>query len=145
MELNKIPFGNQTVTLYNKFTFLNQFNKEQDGWTSYVLHNCLFKKAQETKVSSNVSLQGDFYVVKAPNNDDYLPYRQWVETTSVGDKFTVQDGDVLVLGELVAEIAEGSTPSIDLKDLTDKMFTAKTAQVRVSPELERTSHFYWAG
>lgn len=148
---NAIPFGRKTITLYNAYMVDGEDGKTQTRWTSFVFTGCLFRRTQSTKLSDTVTLAGDFTVAQAPENDAYMDYIEWVKISDgdIDSHFTVQDGDVIVEGDVVVEIPVNSTPMIEIKKLYpnigNHMFEAKTAQVNVDDEMGELNHYYWAG
>ena len=148
----RIPFADKTITVYNSFIVKDEYGKNQLYWTSFVFkNNCIFKKTQQSKYSNMVGMDGDIFTAQAPNNDNYLDYFDWgkLQLDEINNYFTVQNGDIIVLGEIAIEIPLHSNPHIEIKkiypNIGDRMFKAKTAQVNISKELTRTSHFQWAG
>lgn len=149
-----IPFAEKTITVFNSYTVLDEYNKTKTKWTSYVFSgNSLFKKQQKTKISDKVVLEGDYYIAQAPYDDNYCPFYEWVALEDKTNKFTVQNGDIVVMGNFDIMIPDNSNPISELKKLypgiIDIAFTSKTAESNISDEFndeyDDLRHFFWSG
>ncbi len=151
MNLNTIPFGDKTITIFNKYTFLDEYNKTQSRWTSYVATDGIYKVKRNTVFQEGVMMESESVVAKIPNNDDYVSFEEWIELPELDreSKFTVENGDLIVLGDKAIDVPSGSSPLIELKKVYPQIssisFTAKIAQANISSELSETSHFRWEG
>lgn len=149
-----IPFADKTITLFNSYTELDEFNKIKTKWSSYVfIGNALFKKQQQTKISDTVVLEGDYYLAQSPYDSNYCPFYEWDALEDKSGRFTVQNGDIIVMGSFDVPIPDNSNPIAELKKtypwILDVAFTSKTAEANISKEFtdeyDDLRHFFWSG
>ena len=138
----------ETVTLYNKYT-----DKVTNivTWYRTVLTNCFWANTDNRITVGDVELQANDIICRIPKNEKYLPKKYWVNlpNDSMGECFTLGNGDILIQGEvddIIDEYQKGHH-STDLiakyKELQGciyiKRWSDNTRQGRINP------HYYITG
>lgn len=101
------PNYNKTITVYNCLQAKDSQEKKE-RWYRRTLHDCFFK-AQTTETANGTQVQkANVYVARIPEDKDYLPYKKWKELQEEErqKKFTFSEGDIIICGECLEEIAE---------------------------------------
>lgn len=110
-----------TITVYNRVR--PQDSKEKrDIWYRTVLQNCFWQcktKDQQMAGSTRMTPENTF-VVRIPQNPDYLPYRKWIQ--SPDGNFTLTKGDIIVHGECEDMISSEFPATELLKKYTEDVF-----------------------
>nr|WP_295278014.1 hypothetical protein [uncultured Blautia sp.] len=122
-----------TITLYNRIQAADSDDKVE-RWKKTVLHKCFWKSKISTSFNGTQANVQNTYVVRIPENENYLPYRElikgkflehdWKDTEGgvildtsgsaivllkkIIDGFTVSVGDIVVLGECEDDITGAS-------------------------------------
>lgn len=94
-----------TVTLYNRLKGTDSPDG-RDAWNQTVLQNC-FYKASTVQIQNDTSVSMlNTYTVRIPQNEKYLPYREWKQLPDDQREgfFTVSEGDILIYGTCEEEI-----------------------------------------
>ncbi len=118
-QLSKIPFGNTTITIYNKYQAKNASGKLITKWLRTVIPNC-FRGVNNTEIKiGNTTIGANNSLVKIPLFEEFVSAYDW--TNLVNDEyanhFTVSQGDLIVLREVSDEV-EPTLGVID--DIEDK-------------------------
>ncbi len=88
-----------TITLYNRI----QAADRKEHWKRTVLHNCFWKAQVNTSFNSTQASVQNTYVVRIPKDDRYLPYAEYKDSPE--EYFTASQGDIVIYGECLDEIA----------------------------------------
>ena len=138
----------ETVTLYNKYT-----DKVTNivTWYRTVLTNCFWANTDNRITVGDVELQANDIICRIPKNEKYLPKTVWKDlpNDSMGEYFTLGNGDILIQGEVddVIDEYQKGHHSTDLiakyKELQGciyiKRWSDNTGKGRVNP------HYYITG
>ena len=104
-----------TLTLYNCLKAVhNPFKK--DIWQKRILHNCFYKAVTAHTENNAQAGVSNTYVVRIPESEFYLPYREWSKLQDEERKhfFTLSIGDIIIYGECEEEI---NSDNIDNEDI----------------------------
>ena len=98
-------FWNKTITLYNKY------EDAETGaviWCRHTIENCFYKTTNNTVNVGNVQIKTDGNVIRIPIQKNYLEPYEWHRMVNDRKRFfiTLQDGDLIVLGNVKDEINE---------------------------------------
>ena len=94
-----------TLTLYNCLKAVhNPFKK--DIWQKRILRNCFYKAVTAHTENNAQAGVSNTYVVRIPESEFYLPYREWSKLQDEERKhfFTLSIGDIIIYGECEEEI-----------------------------------------
>ena len=101
-----IPFGDKTVTLYNRY----QHKIEGKTVTEYVrraMTGCFWKNERVMTFAENVKLATFKTVCKIPESALYVDPLTWADDDADrANHFTLALGDVIVLGAVTDEVGE---------------------------------------
>lgn len=101
-----IPFGDKTVTLYNRYQHKVD-GKTVTEWVRRVLTGCFWKNERVMTFAENIKLATFKTVCKIPESALYVDPLVWAaEDTDRDECFTLALGDVIVLGEVTDEVGE---------------------------------------
>ena len=105
-----IPFGNTTITIYNKYQYKNASGKLMTIWKRTIIPNCgkIYKSLQSS--SSGLQLATTQMMIQIPYTPNYVDEYEWdnLLNEEMTSKFTVQVGDLVVTREVADEIDEFS-------------------------------------
>lgn len=112
-----IPFGNVTITIYNKYQYKLANGKVMTSWQRTVVDGCarVYKAIQ---TANGIQIADTQLQVQIPYTDNYVTEYMWdslVNDDRVG-KFTAQSGDLIVLMAVDDEVTEFS----DIEDIEKK-------------------------
>lgn len=162
-QLNKIPFGDTTITVFNSYQKTDAYNKIKTFWSLYVIENAVYKKSENVKISGMVTIESDYYVAQSPNDTQYLNEKDWLEHARtqpndiIQNYFTAKTGDFIVKGEIRDNIPEGYEPksylttlknedgTLKYPNLSSYSFTSQSAMENRNPLLKELGHFSWKG
>lgn len=96
----------KTITIYNQYK--DPVTKVV-FWYRTELSNCFWKRVGSKVQIGNTILDSSSLVVRIPKNSDYLDFDEWLNLPkdSMPYYFTIQLGDIIVLGSCEDEIHEG--------------------------------------
>lgn len=104
-----LPFSNDTVTLYHRHKYTDDYNKTQTEWKRHIIEGCSWGGAK-TKISiGDISIGSSDISVKLPISDD----------------FTVQTGDIIINGVADDEVTDISAL---LNKYSGRVITVKTVR-----------------
>lgn len=117
------PWWDKTITIYNKYI---DPTTQRISWYRTVVHNC-FWKAENDMFSMGrygVSVIGVLTETKAiicriPKDKRFVEKRTWETLSDKTNRFTLANGDIIVLGEVTEEI-DDYTPGKRSTDLIAK-------------------------
>lgn len=117
------PWWDKTVTIYNKYV---DPTNQRTSWFRTVVHNC-FWKAENIMFSMGrygvstigVLTENKTIICRIPQSENYVGKREWKELEDKSGKFTLADGDIIVLGE-VSDTIDDYTPGHRHTDLISK-------------------------
>lgn len=105
-----IPFGNITVTIYNRYQYKNSTGKIITTWKRSVINGCgqIYKSVLTS--NNGIQLAGTQQMIQIPHTENYVDEYEWdsMINDSRADRFTAQSGDLIVLGEVEDEVDEFS-------------------------------------
>lgn len=128
MQLVKLPFAADTITIYNKYEGKDALTgKTFTQYLRTVLHNCTWGKSDAVMTVGSVTVGSDDYRVQIPEDDAFLDYWEWAKQPNdlMGEYFTVSPGDVVVRGEVEDEIPYNTSPTALLAKYKERAFTAR--------------------
>ena len=104
------PWWDKTITVYNKFI---DPTTQRVSWYRTVVENC-FWKAQNIMFSMGrygvstigVVTENKVITCRIPKTDAYLCKKDWLNLEDKSTKFTLANGDIIVLGEVEDVIDE---------------------------------------
>lgn len=98
-------FWNKTITLYNKY---EDAETGAVKWCRRSIENCFYKTTKNTVDVGNVQMKTDDNVIRIPIQSDYIAPHDWNNMPNNRKRFfiTLQDGDLIVLGNVKDEIDE---------------------------------------
>lgn len=110
---NYPAWWDRTITLYNKYV---DPQTQVITWHRTTLDNCFWKNASDKVTIGTVVLETTKVICRIPANDNFLEYYRWVELPNdeMGDYFTLNQGDIIVAGEIedtINEYQKGSRAS----------------------------------
>ena len=117
------PWWDKTVTIYNKYV---DPTNQRTSWFRTVVHNC-FWKAENIVFSMGrygvstigVLTENKTIICRIPQSENYVGKSGWKELEDKSGKFTLADGDIIVLGE-VSDTIDDYTPGLRHTDLISK-------------------------
>ena len=105
-----IPFGNTTITIYNKYQYKTSGGKLLTMWKRSVIHNCgrIYKSVQSS--NGDIQLASTQTITQIPHSPEYVDEFEWdnMLNQEMEKKFTVQVGDLVVTREVADEVDEFS-------------------------------------
>ena len=110
-----------TITVYNRIRPQDSPTK-RDIWYRTVLYDCFWQcKTKDQQMAGSTRMTPEnTYVVRIPQNPDYLPYRKWTQTPD--GNFTLGKGDIIVHGECEELISPDFPATELLKKYADEAF-----------------------
>ena len=92
----------KTVTIYNKIVA----SSGMISWQSKVLSGCFWKYINNVTYVNNVKMETKEVICRVPESEDYLSLEDWLSAEDKTGKFTLQNGDIVILGEVTDTINE---------------------------------------
>lgn len=115
-----LPFSNETVTLYHKRKYTDDYGKNQTAWDRYVIQGCSWG-CTGTKISiGDISIGSTDTAVKLPSDSYVEPWE-----VCGNNQFTVQTGDIIIKGIADDEITD---TAILIKKYSGRAITVKTVR-----------------
>ncbi len=104
-QLNSIPFGKSTITVYNKYISKGA-GLSVTSWQRTVIPNCSITYQSGVTTSSGITLSTDTVNIQIPMFSNFLlPYDyQSLTNNNMEPYFTVNSGDIVVLRKVDDEI-----------------------------------------
>lgn len=94
----------ETITVVNRLD-ARDAGEQYDRYRATVLTGCMWSATATRSVQSDGSVVvGTVHRVQIPENDAFLPYREWSALADQAGRFTVRQGDYIVRGEVAEEI-----------------------------------------
>lgn len=86
------------ITIYNKYT---DESTRVTTWYKTVLTEprCFWKNTGDKTVVGNAVLDTKRIICRIPETSKYLPLKEWLSLDDKTTKFTLQQSDIIVLGE----------------------------------------------
>lgn len=105
--MNNFPFPwwDKTITVYNKSI---DPTTQRVSWYSTTVENCFWKYVNGTRVikAQNLVLDIKEIICRIPENENFLKKYDWDKLADKTGKFTLDTGDIIVLGEVEDVIDE---------------------------------------
>lgn len=102
MRANLGKIYNSTVTVLNRLDAKDAKTKTDEFYKT-VLRGCMWSLVTTRQVQSDGSVTiGTSHRVQIPENENYLPYKDWKANPQEG--FTIRAGDYLIKGEVFEEV-----------------------------------------
>lgn len=112
-----IPFGDKTVTIYNRYIGQDGNGRTTITWFRHVLSGCFWHDTDATVTVGETKLNAHELTCKIPQSNAYLPYDQWaaagVDRTAF---FTLSVDDMIALGNVPYVIGNRYTAN-DVREL----------------------------
>lgn len=131
-----LPTFDTTITVLNKLKSMDSVTK-QDIWYKTVIHNCAWKSNSESGISGTSVVIGGLFVVRIPEQPNYIPYSQWKENPDGNLTFSV--GDIIIKGEIEEDIITTNNISKIFQKYQPDAFYAKVFQDNT--RLQLASHY----
>ncbi len=103
-----LPFANDTITLYSKFEYKDEYNKYKTVYLRKELNNCSWRQSTSTSLIDGSSVTRKAITVRIPQSDNYITPSEWQASTqeAIVDKFTLQEGDLVIRGVVTDETTD---------------------------------------
>lgn len=117
------PWWDKTITIYNKYV---DPTNQRISWYRSTVSNC-FWKAQNVMFSMGrygvstigVVTENKTIICRIPEDDRYVDKLAWDELEDKSQNFTLANGDIIILGEIDADVDE-YTPGKRSNDILTK-------------------------
>ena len=108
----------KTITIYNR---IHDTTTGRVTWNRCVLTNCFWKYINTTNYVNNVKIQTKEVICRIPKSENYVSLEIWMtlKEDEFKDKFTLRNGDVLILGE-VSDTVDDYTKGEHMTDVLSK-------------------------
>ncbi len=109
-QLTYIPFADTAITIYNKYQYLNINGKLMTEWKRSIIPNCL-RITKANNISFNGTVVSAYALnVQIPMFEEYIEPYDWANLLNeeMENRFTVQNGDLIVLDEVDDEVDDFS-------------------------------------
>lgn len=104
------PWWDKTITIYNRYV---DPTTQRISWYRTVVKNCFWKAVNNTYVigrsgisSAGITLDTKDIICRIPENKKFVEKREWKELSDKSSKFTLANGDIIILGEVTDVIDE---------------------------------------
>ena len=104
-----MPFGRETVTLYNRREAKDENGRTHITWHRTVRPGCFWTRRVVRSVTNGHVSIGEHLACKIPESTDYLSPDEWDELDDPAGRFTLAAGDVVVKGNVPDEIGKALT------------------------------------
>ena len=84
-----------TITLYNRIQAADSDDKVE-RWKKTVLHKCFWKSKISTSFNGTQANVQNTYVVRIPENENYLPYRELIKGKFLEHDWKDTEGGVIL-------------------------------------------------
>ena len=104
--MSNFPFAwwNKTITIYNKSV---DATTQRVSWYRTVVKNCFWKCVNNTYTigrsgisSTGIQLETKDIICRIPQDKRFVEKREWKALTDKSNRFTLANGDIIVLGEV---------------------------------------------
>lgn len=117
------PWWDKTITIYNKYV---DPETQRVTWYKTIIKNCFWKAANTIynmgrfgMSTVGIQLETKTITCRIPKDKRYVTKRTWSTLTDKSGKFTLANGDIIVLGE-VDDVIDDYTPGQRSTDLLSK-------------------------
>lgn len=118
---------NSTITVINKLD-AKDAALSQDAYYKTILAGCMWSDSSTRTVGSDGTVSiATSHRVQIPEMDNYMPYREWMQPENRDTKFTVREGDYVVLGEVTEAVTPSNVRSI-VKQFEPEAFQVQSFQ-----------------
>lgn len=94
----------ETITVINKLDARDSALM-QDSYYPTVIPHCMWTVTSTRAVQSDGTVNiGSVHKVQIPEDERYIPYREWCEDDDRDKKFTISEGDYMVKGVVSEDI-----------------------------------------
>ena len=123
--MNNVPFPwwDKTVTIFNKYV---DPTTQRVTWYKTVVKNCFWKASNDIynmgrygMSTVGIQLETKTITCRIPKDKRYVDKRKWSELSNKNGKFTLANGDILVLGN-VDDVIDDYTAGQRSTDLLSK-------------------------
>ncbi len=123
-----LPFANDTITLYNKFEYKDEYNKYKTIYLRKELNSCSWRQSTSTSLVDGSSVTRKAITVRIPKSNDYVTPDVWSSAElelllereeellyvgsdiptiiTIEQKFTLQEGDLIIKGVVTDETTD---------------------------------------
>ena len=103
--MSNFPFAwwDSTITIYNKFI---DPTTQRVSWYRTVVENCFWKNVNGVYYKGKLEVEVKQIICRIPQNENYVNKREWKELQNKSERFTLANGDIIVLGEVDDTIDE---------------------------------------
>ena len=91
------PNYKHTITIYNCLKAVDSATGK-DIWYKTVINNCFYKVIGSLQISGTTLISAPSYVVRIPQSEKYLPYKEWISNTDKANHFTISETDLIIHG-----------------------------------------------
>lgn len=131
-----LPFGAETVTIYNRRETKDANGRTVVTWHRRVLAGCFWTSRIRHVRDGMATVLAEMIVCKIPERADYRTPAKWDALASVTNVFTLAPGDIIVRGAVTDTIG----PKLTAAALVDKhkrggVMTVTSAANNVRPGL----------
>lgn len=119
---------NKDITLYNRY-------EGKDGavkWYKSIISGCFVKNIWSYKVSSGKGALGSQNIVRIRKSDKYMPPEEWTEAQYRELSFTLNGGDIVIIGNIsdsIDEYEKGRRSSDILQKYNTRSFVVGSVSV----------------
>lgn len=119
---------NKDITLYNRY-------EGKDGtvkWYKSIISGCFVKNIPSYKVSSGKGAAGSQNIVRIRKSDKYMPPEEWTEAQYRELSFTLNGGDIVIVGnvsDIIDEYHKGNRSSDILQKYSTRSFVVGSVSV----------------
>lgn len=112
MRANLGKLYDETVTVLNRLD-AKDAGERQDSYHVTVLHGCMWdSKATRSVQSDGTVIVGTVHRLQIPESGSYVPYREWSKLPERKGRFTLRQGDYVVLGEVSEEVTASNVKKV---------------------------------
>lgn len=138
-----IPFGSETVTLYNRRETKDAVTQRTTvSWVRTVLTGCSWTRRMERVRDGTTVTLVEAITCRIPESSAYRKPEEWDKLTNATDLFTLAPGDIIVRGA-VTDTVTTATALVDKYKRQGVMTVASAKDNTVS--LFRTGHYVARG
>lgn len=91
----------KTITIYNR---IQDATTGRVTWNRCVLSGCFWKYVNTVNYVNNVKMETKDVICRIPKSDKYIPLEIWKILDDFTDKFTLRNGDIIILGDIDEEV-----------------------------------------
>jgi hypothetical protein len=140
-----IPFGTESVTLYNRRETKDANGRTLVTWVRTELTKCSWTRRMERVRDSTTVTTAEMIVCRIPESDAYRKPEVWDALTATTGLFTLAPGDIIVHGTVTDTIGPALT-SAALVDKYKRQGVMTVASVADNTRvLFRTGHYVARG